>query len=357
MEPVSISTLNQLRNPIKKQPLLNKAHIINKKTHSDSIKKGTKPHRFCFLVQSEFSASDLVATTHVLSLANRDSQENLYDWVIVSKGGISPSSYEGLGIQVDKDIQSVNLKEIDTLIIFGGQKIEYKDREIINWIISANSKKIKIGAIGSGVYLLALAGLLEGQPCTINREYLPAFKKTFPNIEISSNLFVQNEKIFCCSDRNGMVDFMLKIIINQHNPSLAMKINNQLNNQIIQDHQHPSHSINDENTPIKIKDIISLMESNLEEPLSMEDLSKYTGVSNRQIERLFNKHLKSSPSKYYLELRLTKAKSLIRHTNDTITDISISCGFNSVAHFSTSYRRLFGLQPREERSASIIFNH
>ena len=91
------------------------------------------------------------------------------------------------------------------------------------------------------------------------------------------------------------------------------------------------------------------MEANLEETISLDDLAHYVGVSRRQLERLFQKHLKCVPSRYYLELRLNRARQLLLQTNLSIIDVSLACGFVSAPHFSKCYRDFFGIPPREER--------
>ena len=94
------------------------------------------------------------------------------------------------------------------------------------------------------------------------------------------------------------------------------------------------------------------MESNIEEPLSPEDLASLVGVSRRQLERLFKKHLDNLPSRFYLNLRLDRAKRLLRDTDHSIVEVGMACGFSSASHFSTTYKAHFGISPRQERGRS-----
>ena len=91
------------------------------------------------------------------------------------------------------------------------------------------------------------------------------------------------------------------------------------------------------------------MENTIEEPLSQIEISKYAKLSNRQLERLFKKYLNSTPTKYYLNLRLAKARDLIRQTSMSILSIALACGFVSSSHFSKCYKEYFNKSPREER--------
>jgi transcriptional regulator GlxA family with amidase domain len=100
----------------------------------------------------------------------------------------------------------------------------------------------------------------------------------------------------------------------------------------------------------------SLMESNLEDPLGMEEIARLVGVSIRQIERLFKRYVGEVPTKYYLELRLMRARSLLLDTSMTVMQVSVACGFQSAPHFSKCYRDRFGNSPTEERSLRPITN-
>ena len=94
------------------------------------------------------------------------------------------------------------------------------------------------------------------------------------------------------------------------------------------------------------------MEANIEEPMSLDELAASIGVSRRQIERLFKRHLDQVPTKYYLELRLRRARELLLQTSMSIMDITTACGFQSPPHFSKCYRNTFGYPPSAERQTS-----
>jgi transcriptional regulator GlxA family with amidase domain len=99
----------------------------------------------------------------------------------------------------------------------------------------------------------------------------------------------------------------------------------------------------------KLTDAVTIMEANLEEPIAVDELARYIGLSRRQLERLFRDHLHSSPGDYYVRLRLQRARQLLRKTARPIAEIALSCGFVSTTHFTTRYRKFYGIPPRMER--------
>ena len=73
----------------------------------------------------------------------------------------------------------------------------------------------------------------------------------------------------------------------------------------------------------------------------------------RQLERLFRKYLNRSPARYYVELRLNRARLLLLQTNMPVIDVALACGFVSASHFSKCYRDFFGKTPRRERTVPL----
>ena len=106
------------------------------------------------------------------------------------------------------------------------------------------------------------------------------------------------------------------------------------------------------NTQPKLQEIVALMEANIEETITLDELAGYVGLSRRQLERLFQKYLNCSPSRYYVNLRLLRAQQLLKQTGLSIIEVATACGFVSTPHFSGCYRTFFGFPPRDERSSA-----
>ncbi|MEM9636196.1 MAG: helix-turn-helix domain-containing protein, partial [Pseudomonadota bacterium] len=106
----------------------------------------------------------------------------------------------------------------------------------------------------------------------------------------------------------------------------------------------------------KLAMAMQIMENNIEDPLTPDEISGIVGLSTRQLERLFAKYIGISPKRYYLRLRLSKARDLLRQTDFSVTDVCVTCGFKSLSHFSKSYRATYGISPGlEDGSASLVW--
>ena len=149
---------------------------------------------------------------------------------------------------------------------------------------------------------------------------------------------------------------MLNMISLQHGHELAASVADQFMHERIRDqHDHQRISL-----PArlgvrhpKLLTVIEMMEQNLEEPLSRGELARAARLSTRQLERLFRKYLSRSPARYYLELRLNRARLLLLQTNMSVIDVALACGFVSASHFSKCYRDFFGHTPRKERGLPL----
>ncbi|MFD1379776.1 GlxA family transcriptional regulator [Fodinicurvata halophila] len=201
-------------------------------------------------------------------------------------------------------------------------------------------------------YILAKAGLLEGYSCTIHWENLAGFVEDFPELDVTNELFEIDRHRFTCAGGTAALDMMLNVISLQHGHELAAAVAEQFLHERIRDqndHQRMSLPARLGVRHPKLLSVISTMERHLEEPLSRAQLAREAGLSTRQLERLFRKYLSRSPARYYLELRLNRARLLLLQTNLSVIDVALACGFVSASHFSKCYRDFFGRTPRKER--------
>ncbi|MDP6968713.1 MAG: GlxA family transcriptional regulator [Gammaproteobacteria bacterium] len=313
----------------------------------------TKPIRYAFLQVSNYSMITFSSAVAALRGANYISGKDLYQWEIVTMDGNPVRSSVGFEVGPTKHIDHLNITGLEALIVCGGTYIDRSyNKQTLNFLRKIASTKTNLGSTCTGSYLLAAAGLLDGYQCTIHWENLAGMREEFPNILMSSNLFAIDRDRFTCSGGNSSLDMMLQIIGQQQGPELAAAVSEMFIMERIRDHHDTQRiplRLHLGNSQPKLIEAVALMEANLEETISLDDLAQYVGVSRRQLERLFQKHLKCVPSRYYLELRLNRARQLLLQTNLSIIDVSLACGFVSAPHFSKCYRDFFGIPPREER--------
>ena len=319
---------------------------------------GLSPERFSFVLIPNFSLIAFSAALEPLRLVNRQIGRELYSWQIVSQDGGPVRASNGVLVSTDQSIADVRLSPggtNPTVILCSGAGAEhFEDKELFGWLRRADRSGAAVGALCTGAHVLARAGLLKDYKCTIHWENLPGFIEDFPDIDVAADLFQVDRKRLTCSGGTAALDLMLHLIADKHGNEVATKVSEQcLLDRIRQSHDHqrmPNRVRLGVHNP-KLINAIEMMESNIEEPLNQEMLARYIGLSRRQLERLFRKHLGRTPAQYYLELRLERARHLLYQTSMPIMNVAFACGFVSASHFSTCYRQKYGRTPRAERVA------
>ena len=194
--------------------------------------------------------------------------------------------------------------------------------------------------------------LLDGYSCTVHWDYLTVMRESFPQVEVTNKLFVFDRNRFTCAGATATLDMMLYLICYHQGGELCAAISEQLNCERIRDEQDsqraPLQNYLGVGQP-QLIEAMALMEANLEEPISTAELALLVGVSRRHLERQFQKYLQTTPTRFYLQLRLQRAQQLLRQTNMALLEIGLACGFANKNYFCKCYRDYFGTPPGEER--------
>jgi transcriptional regulator GlxA family with amidase domain len=319
-----------------------------------TFSRGEYPTRFGFLLINDFTLISLSSAVEPLRMANRICREDHYTWRIISASGEPVAASNGLQITVDYGFNDADvLRDLDLVIVCGGRRIEQNyDKAIIRWLKIVNQKGLALGAICTGSQMLAEAGLLNGYRCSIHWENLAALADVFPNVSVSRSVFTIDRNRYTSSGGTAPVDMMLHIIKAQCGAEVSAGVADQYIYERIRQSDEQQriplkHVVGNQSGKLVIA--VELMEANIKEPISQEDLASYVGLSRRQLQRLFQRYLFCAPSRYYLQLRLQRARELLRQTSMSLVEISSLCGFVSTSHFSKSYKEYFGHSPSSER--------
>ncbi|MFX1765467.1 GlxA family transcriptional regulator [Paraburkholderia sp. A1RI-2L] len=310
------------------------------------------PQDISFLLLPGFSALGFMSVIEPLRVANRF-RENLYRWHIVSVDGAPVPASNGISLNAEAafadvdDVQSV-------FVVAGFEPLACYTRALGDWLKRLDRANVTLGGIDTGAFILAEAGLLRPtDSVTLHWEALSAFRERYPSVAASGDLFEIGERRITCAGGTASIDMMLDLIARSHGAALASSISEQFVLSRIRqrsDHQRMEIAARYGVHNPKLIQVIGVMEQNMEEPLAPADLAQAIGVTRRQLERLFCSLLKDTPTHFYLQLRLDRARELLRQTDMSITAICVACGFESPSHFSRTYRARFGASPRRDRS-------
>ncbi len=307
--------------------------------------------RFVFVLLDQFTLLSFASAVECLRVANRMSGQKLYEWVLIGEGGGDVRCALGSTFGVDDDL--MELRRDDTVVLCGGMDIrEATTPKLLSWLRRESRKGVIIGGLCTGAYPMAKAGLMEGKRSTIHWENIDGFSEEFDEIELSKSVYVLDGKRMTAAGGTASLDLMLKLIAVDHGEGLANSVADQLvysNIRTEQDTQRLSIPTRIGVRHPKLSVVIQKMETNIEEPISPAVLAKDVGMSTRQLERLFRRYLNRSPKRYYMELRLQKARNLLMQTDLSVINVALACGFASPSHFSKCYRGHYDTTPYRER--------
>ncbi len=312
-----------------------------------------KPRRFVFVLMNNFTMLCFAAAIESLRIANRTAGKPLYSWKILCEDGTSATCSNGCTFQVDDGF--VELDRDDTIMLCGGVEIQdASTKKTLNWIRREARRGVTMAGLCTAGYTMAKAGLLDGKKATIHWENQDSFVEEFEDVDLTKSIFVVDGNRITTAGGTASIDLMLKIIADDHGEELANAVADILIYSSIrtdQDTQRLSIPTRIGVRHPKLSRVIQMMEQNLEEPISPALLAQEVGMSTRQLERLFRRYLSRSPKRYYMELRLQKARNLLMQTDMTVINVALACGFASPSHFSKCYRSHYKTTPYRERGS------
>ena len=310
--------------------------------------------RFVFLLLEQFSMIAFATAIEPLRIANRLASRDVYEWTLVSETGEEAVCSNGTRVQVHGGLGA--LERDQTVIVCGGEGVrEASTKGVLGWLRRESRKGMALGGICTGTQTLAMAGLMAGRACTIHWENRDSFQEDYPDIDLAQTVFVIDGNRYTASGGTAPTDLMLKLLAEKHGPDLASAIADQMIHTAIRsdrDEQRMSIPTRIGVRHPKLAAVIKMMEENIEEPMSPSILASDVGMSTRQLERLFRRYLNRSPKRYYMELRLKRARNLLLQTDMSVIHVALACGFASPSHFSKCYRSHFDTTPYRERGAN-----
>ena len=313
--------------------------------------KSAGPLKVGFLLIPNFSMLAFASAIEPLRAANRMSGDTLFSWIVASPDGMQSRASNHVKTEVDGD--STILADCHIVFVCAGLDVKAQsDKPILNMLRRLDRQGAVIGAICTGTYLMAAAGLLDDRRCTIHWENIDGLAEEFPLLEITNELFEIDDTRITCSGGTASLDMILYMIGQIHGQTLAAQVSDQFIHDRIRDPSDRQRMELRSRLGVshpKLLAVVDYMEQGLEEPLSQTELAQKANLSTRQLERLFRKYLSTTPTRYYLNLRLARARHLLRQTSMSILSIALACGFVSASHFSKCYREVYGRTPRAER--------
>ena len=311
--------------------------------------------RIGFIPVPGFNMMSLSAAIEPLRIANRMRNERLFEWTTLWCERRAEAS-NGLAIEPERGFAEI--QDLDVLFVCASfNAAGARSSGAVECLRRFARSGRALGAIGTGTYLLAWAGLLGGRRCTIHWEHLPAFAEAFTRLDVTENLYEIDRKRYTTGGGTAVLDMMLHLIGEWTDRRLSLEVSTQVlyrNVRPPDDHQRSAESLSTTLFSPSLRSACALMRENTLDPLTIPAIAEAVGLSQRQLERLFKAHYCCSPLDYYLRLRLEQARNLLLESTLPVGEVARAVGFGGSSHFARRYAERFGATPSAERRRARV---
>jgi len=294
-----------------------------------------------------------------LRMANRVSGQKFYDWRTIGESVDNVTASDGLSVKVNYGIDDPKaLSDLDIVIVCGGHSIDENTTDaVLGWLRACSHRRLDLGSLCTGAYVLARAGLLDGYRCSVHWENISSVAEKFPNTSVGRSVFTIDRDRLTCSGGTAPIDMMLHLIRRQLGADVSAGVAEQFVHERIrrsgENQRVPfRHTVGNQSEKLTIA--VELMEANIREPISQLELAAYVGLSRRQLQRLFQRFLGCTPTRHYSQIRLRRARDLLHQTSMSLIEIASQTGFVSSSHFSKRYKAVYGYSPSGERQTRRV---
>lgn len=306
------------------------------------------PREVGILLMPGFSMLAFFALVEPIRLANQLLGRCHYRWSIFSADGAPARASCGM------TAAAVTRPEAEAappcIVVIGGfDPWPQNDRRLKSWLRALDRRGAILGAVDTGAFLLASAGLLTGVPTALHWESTAAFAELFPEIPLSDRLFELHPRRWLCTGGSAAVDMTLSLIEREHGAGLCDGIASRL-----------MHSRRFQPEPAQVASpplcqdrdlaqMLRIMEEHVEEPIRILAVAGLAALSQRSLERKCRHAFGRSPNQVYLHVRLEHARRILRHSDLAVREVALSCGFTSIPYFCRAYKARYHVPPGSDR--------
>jgi transcriptional regulator GlxA family with amidase domain len=289
----------------------------------------------------------------LIELNRQVGREGGYEILIVAEHAGEIRCASGLRILPDRTIGEVGAA-IDTLIVTGAYGVPPTiSPGLRTWIREVSGKARRYGSVCTGVFLLGDAGLIEGKRVTTHWEYAPDLARLQPGALIEADkIFVRDGPLFTSAGTTAAIDLTLSLIEEDHGRQLALSVARRLVMFLKRPGGQSQFSVQlATQTALRspIERIQAWIRDNLAKDLTIADLAREAGMSQRNFARVFREQTGATPASYVETMRVDAARRLLEDTDLDIRRIAVTSGFRRTDALRRAFLSRLGVTPSDYR--------
>jgi len=311
-----------------------------------------------FILARRFTLCAFANFVDVLRLAADEgdrSRQILCEWTVLS-ATMSPMA-SSCGVMVQPNERLGDPRKYDYIVVVGGliDEIPNLSPDYTRYLQKAAASKVPLVGVCTGAFILHRAGLMDGYRCCVSWFHHTDFLEQFDGLKpVSDQIFIVDRDRLTCSGGASSAHLAAHLVEKHVGRAQARK---SLHIMIIDDalraeKPQPGIPLDLATDDGLVKKALLLMQQNIDAPLSAADVARRLGANRRQLERHFQRAVGMPPTLAYKIMRLEYAEFLLRHTENSVTEVATSTGFCDSSHFIRAFRERRGVTPAAFRGAA-----
>lgn len=315
-----------------------------------------KPHapaqrlRIGFVLANHFTLAAFANFVDTLRLAADEgdrSRQVLCGWSVMSATGRPVMA--SCGVAVSPDAGLIDPTQFHYIVVVGGllHRGDQIDEATAAYLQRAAKAGTPLIGVCTGSFILTRLGLLEGRRVCVSWYHRTDYIDAFGVDPVADQLFIVDGNRITCSGGAGVADLAAALVARHVGAQAARKSLNVLllDEQRSAEAVQPTPHIAPAAADPRLRRAVLAMEQAMADPITIAALAQRVGISERQIDRLFQKELGASPAEIYRKMRLDYGRWLLTQTRRNVGDIAALCGFADGAHFARACKQAFGHGP------------
>ncbi|MDP7592391.1 MAG: helix-turn-helix domain-containing protein [Litorilituus sp.] len=224
---------------------------------------------------------------------------------------------------------------------------------LIQWLKYCWQQGSTIIAVGTGVCFVAESGLLDGHSATTHWHYVEQFKRDYPQVELKPDFFItQSDRIYCAASLNALADIIVHIISQTYGRAAAQNVERNFSHEIRKPYEEQRYleGAVDRHADELVAQIQFWLRTNLNSEISLTQLAKQFGLSQRSFSRRFKSATGRRATEYWQQLRIEAAKDLLASSNLSIQEIAYHVGYQDQGHLTRLFKQKLALTPTNYRA-------
>jgi len=313
---------------------------------------------FFFVLVRGFSLLAVSSAIDVLRAANLECGSIVYRWHLLGVDAHDVESSSGVPLPCSS-IHGFNgihsIKHKCFVAVCGGDTTGVADTtELQQWLRSMGNEDISIGSLSDGAFVVAASGLFKHRRSTIHWKNLDSYRARFPDLDSRASILEMDENRFSCAGGTASLDLFLQFVLLDLGTGVVASIAENYFHDTLRDSsisQNVAQAYRFAGKSRVLAEALRMMSQHLEQPMSIADIANQSGTTHRSLDRLFVKHLRLSPGKYYRQLRLNRAANLLLQTGMPVSEIAQACGFGTASHLGVYFKQTYCMSPGRFRTA------